>query len=339
MYGTPADMAVSEAYLKGIRDFDVETAYKAMRQTAFVGVPEGSLFGGRRGLQDYLVLGYCPCDKVGKSVALTLDYAWSDFSLSLLARELGLNEDAAILDERAKNYENVWNPVTQFFQPRNSQGRFDDTFNPLMQTYVDLEGKVTKAYCEGSGMQWRWCVPHDPEGMIALFQSREYFVQELEDYFSKTKKRVGWWNPGPYYWHGNEPYIHQVYLFNHAGRPDLTQKWVRHILRTKHSDDYIGLDGNDDGGTLSAWYVLSALGFYPIAGTTYYELGSPLFDKAVVQMGDHTLTVTVQNNSPKNVYVQEVSLNGALLNRPGFTHADIAQGGELRFVMGDRPGR
>jgi putative alpha-1,2-mannosidase len=179
-------------------------------------------------------------------------------------------------------------------------------------------------------------VPYDAEGLLSLFKSRDYFISELETYFAKARRGVGS-IPSSYYWHGNEPYINAAYLFNVAGRPDLTQKWVRWIMATKYSDDYVGLDGNDDGGTLSSWYVFSALGFYPIAGTTRYELGSPLFTKAEVKIGDKTLTVIAENNSPQNVYVQKAWLNDAPPEHTWFTHDQIAQGGTLRFQMGPQP--
>ncbi|MCA9450511.1 MAG: glycoside hydrolase family 92 protein, partial [Candidatus Omnitrophica bacterium] len=149
---------------------------------------------------------------------------------------------------------------------------------------------------------------------------------------------LGNWNPGPYYWHGNEPYIHSVYLFNAAGRPDLTQPWVRSIMETKYSDDYVGLDGNDDGGTLSAWYVFSALGFYPIAGTTRYELGSPLFDRAILHLGEKTLEIIANNQAPANAYVTEATLNGTVLEKWRFTHDQIREGGQLTFEMSAIPG-
>ncbi len=337
MFGTPADMVVSEAYLKGIRDFDIDAAYTAMRQTALIGPPPGSKFAGREDVALYLKHGYCPSDQAGDAVSATLEYSWADYALSHLAQALGHTEDAALFAEHAKFYKNTWNPATQFFQPRFASGEFDPMFKPLLLSYVDFDRKYTKAFVEGSAMQWRWGVPFDPEGLISLFRSKDYFISELENHMENSTKTVGWWNPGPYYWHGNEPYIHTAYLFNAAGRPDLTQKWVRWILNTKYSDDYVGLDGNDDGGTLSSWYVLSALGFYPIAGTTRYELGSPLFDKAEARIGDKMLTVVAENNAQTNVYVQQVFLNGQPLDRTWFTHDEITQGGTLRFVMGSNP--
>ncbi|GMW01777.1 MAG: hypothetical protein AMXMBFR84_29140 [Candidatus Hydrogenedentota bacterium] len=337
MLGTPADIAVTEAYLKGIRGFDAEAAYQFMRQTALSGKPEGTRFAGREGLEHYLDYGYCPSDKMRESVAATLEFACEDNAIALLAKALGHDADADVFANHAQNYRNVWNPQRQFFDAKDSTGRFQKEFNPLKLTYTDRGGRYTHAYVEGSAWQWRWFVPHDPEGLVSLFKSKEYFVEELNTFFAKSNSNVGNWNPGPYYWHGNEPDIHAVYLFNAAGRPDLTQKWVRHILNAKYSDDYVGLDGNDDGGTLSSWYVFSALGFYPVCGTTRYEIGSPLFSRAVINMGDAKLTVSAPRNSPENIYVQHVQLNGNTLDRWWFTHDEIAQGGTLTFEMGPHP--
>ncbi len=338
MFGTPADLAVSEAYQKGVRDFDVQTAYRAMRQVALKGVPEGSRFGGRDDVGTYNSLGYQPDDKVDKSVAKTLETCWEDYGISRLADALGYKEDADLFARHAQFYRNIWNPATKYFQGRESNGVFFKDFKPLLLTYIDTNYKHTKAYCEGSAEQWRWTVPFDPDGLIALFGGPEPFVTALTTFFEHMNTTVGGLNPGPYYWHGNEPDIFSAYLFNSAGRPDLTQKWVRRILDTQYADTYYGLGGNDDGGTLSAWYVFSALGFYPVAGTTKYQIGSPLFDKATVQLGEgKVLTVIAENNSPTNVYVQQLSLNGTALNKTWFDHADIANGGELHFVMGDKP--
>lgn len=336
MFGTPADILVSEAYLKGVRDFDVDTAYAAMRQTGLTGKPESSRFGGRRCLEEYLRLGYCPSDKMERGVSSTMEYAWADHAISLLAKELGHEEDAALFARHAQNYRNHWNPGTLYFETRDSEGNWPAERDPLALSYIDRTSN-SSGYVEGSGLQWRWCVPHDPQGLISLFPSPEMFVAELEAFFENTRSRVGWWHPGSHYWHGNEHGLHAAYLFNAAGRPDLTQKWVRRILETKYSDDYVGLDGNDDGGTLSAWYVFSALGFYPIAGTTRYEIGSPLFDEADVQMGGHVLKIIAEDNGPDHLFVQKVWLNDTPLDRTWFTHDEIAQGGTLRFLMGPAP--
>jgi predicted alpha-1,2-mannosidase len=310
-----------------------------MCQTALHGRAPGSNAGDRGGLDLYLQYHYCPADKMDKAVASTLEYTWEDNSISLLAGALGKKEDAAMFAEHAQYYRNTWNPATQFFQPRSAKGDFME-FKPLLLTYMDEihKKRYARAYVEGSAEQWRWGVPFDPEGLISLFKSPAYFTSELEDYFEKTTPYVlGAWQPGPYYWHGNEPYIHAPYLFNHVGRPDLTQKWVRWICDNMHADNYIGLAGNDDAATLSAWYVFNALGFYPIAGTTKYELAAPLFDRAEVQLGKNKLTVIAENQSPKNCYVQSASLNDKPLERTYINHEEIANGGTLKFVLGPNP--
>jgi predicted alpha-1,2-mannosidase len=338
MFGTPADILVSEAYQKGLRDFDVETAYAAARQTALVGVPAGSRFGGRQGLAEYLQYGYCPYDKVVESVACTIDYSWCDYSLAQWALALGKEDDAAIFAEHAQSYKKVWNPETLFFQGRDTAGNFDPNFSPLTLTYIDPDKKYTGAYVEGSAMQWRWGGPFDPEGLIALWPSKKLFVSELTSYMQNTRKRVGWWNPGGNYWHGNEPFIHAAYLFNAAGRPDLTQRYVRKLLATKYSDDYVGLDGNDDGGTLSSWYIFSALGFYPVAGTTRYEIGSPLFTSAEIQMGNgKVLTISAPDCSARNRFVKEVFINDVEILKTHITHDEIKDGGTLKFTMDEYP--
>lgn len=334
MFGTPADVLVSEAYQKGLRDFDVETAYQAARATALVGVPEGSRFGGRQGLDAYLKYGYCTSDLVHESVACTIDYAWCDGSLALWAEQLGKSEDAALFKQHEQSYRQVWNPETMFFQGRDSAGNFDPAFRPLTLTYIDPDRKYTGAYVEGSAMQWRWGTLFHAEGLVSLWPDEATFVEELTRYLDATKPRVGWWNPGGNYWHGNEPFIHAAYLFNAAGRPDMTQRYVRKILDTKYSDDYVGLDGNDDGGTLSAWYVFSALGFYPVAGSTRYEIGSPLFNKAEVNLGNgKTLTMTAPDCTADTVYVGGVQLNGQPITSTHIEHGTLAGGGFLQFQM------
>ena len=337
MFGSPADMVVSEAYLKGIRDFDIESAYAIMRRTALEGPPPGANGDHRDGLAYYLQYGYCPTDKMGDAVSETLEYAWADHALSLLGRALGRADDADVFAKHAQFYRNLWNPETLFFMPRDSAGHFATEFKPLLLSYIDFDRKYTKDYVEGSAMQWRWGVPFDAEGLVSLFPSRERFVAELEAYMEGSKPGVGSWNPGGNYWHGNEPYIHAPYLFNAAGRPDLTQKWVRWVLDHKYSDDYVGLDGNDDGGTLSSWFVLSALGFYPIAGSDRYELAAPLFERAEIDLGGTTLVVAADHFAPGNQYVQRTILNGTPLDRAWFTHDAIAGGGTLRFEMGPEP--
>jgi len=337
MLGTPADMTITEAYLKGIKDFDIAFAYDKMKAIALAPTPKGSRATDRRSIEGYIKYGYCPDELGDKSVGKTLEYAWADYSISLLAKELGNDNDYQFFSKQSKNYLNVWNPETQYFQSRRMDGSFVEKFKPLQLTYTDWDQEYTKGYVEGSALQWRWMVPFDPKGLISLFESKEYFINELNDFFALSKPQLATWIPDNYYWHGNEPDLHAAYLFNEAGRPDLTQKWVRWILKNKYEDDYVGIDGNDDAGTLSAWYIFSALGIYPIAGTTIYQLGSPLFESAEINLGDNTLNISTENYAKENIYVKAIYLDNKLLKRRWLIHKEIANGGTLKFIMSKEP--
>lgn len=336
MFGAPTEIAISEAWQKGIRDFDVDFAWETMKRAATAPADPDAPYSGRRGIKDFIDYGYCPSDTMSKAVAKTLEYCTTDAAIGLFAAGLGHDADAKLFADRAQNYRNVWNPETQFFQPRDSNGEFSTPLKPTLLTYLDTNGKYTDDYVEGSALQWRWSVSHDAKGLVALFSSPEYFVEQLEEFLEGSTPTVGI-IPNGHYWQGNQPDIHAVYLFNAAGRPDLTQKWVRWILKHKHDTTAVGLDGNDDGGTLSAWYVFSSLGFYPVVGSSRYELGSPLWKKATIQVGDTPLKVIAENYAPDRFYVSHVELNGTKLNRTWLEHSELQDGGELRFVMSDMP--
>lgn len=335
MFGTPADIVISEAYQKGIRDFDAECALALMKQTALGSPPEGSRFSGRKGIEHYLKYEYCPSDLMEKSVASTIEYCYADHAIALFAEALGRRDDAELFRKHAAWYRNLWNPKTEFFHPRDSHGNFSPDFQPDLLTYLDISHTYTHAYVEGSAWQWRWGVPADADEVVKLFKSREDFVHELEIFFEKAPKGVSV-NPNGYYWQGNQPDLYSAYLFNHAGRPDLTQKWVRWILDNKYGTKPNGLDGNDDGGTLSAWFVLSSLGLFPTAGTDRYEICSPLWERAELKIGGKQLILEALNYSKEHPYVKSVTLNGQPLDRWYLTHAELAQGGTLRFEMCSR---
>lgn len=357
MLGTPADVVISEAYQKGLAeggtsdapnllmDYDVERAYASMRKTATGPTPPGSKFGGRDDITDYLAYGYGPADLMDEAVARTFEYGWEDHAISELARVLGKPEDSALFLEHSHFYRALFNPENRFFQPRNADGTFATPFEPELLTYLDRDGAATNDYVEGSAWQWRWGAPYDAEAMIALWPSREVFVADLETFMQGAKETVGPLIPGPFYWQGNEHDIHAPYLFAVAGRPDLTQKWVRWVMDTQHSDDHVGLDGNDDGGTLSAWYVWSALGLYPLAGTDRYFVGTPLFPEVRVRLGGgRTLRIVAENYVPNRYLVERVTLNDKVVDGPYITHGDLV--GEkdnnesvLRFWMRDEQGK
>ena len=337
MLGASADIVIAESYLKGIQNFDVETAYQAMRKAALGIEVRREGFNPRGGMADCLKYHYCPDDLMDKSVSKTLEYCYADDAISKLAKALGHNEDAKLFAEHAKFYKNIWNPETQYFHPRTTTGEFVKKFKPLKLTYLDFDREYTNAYVEGCALQWRWALFFDPEGLVSLFKSREYFISELNDFFALSDPKRGTFSPGSYYWHGNEPDLHSAYLFNSAGRPDLTQKWVRWILDNKYGAGYEGIDGDDDAGTLSSWYVWSSLGIYPVAGSDRYQIGAPLFKKATIKIGDNILNIVANNYAPENKYVRTVWLNDVLLDRYWIKHSEIEKGGTLRFEMTNIP--
>ena len=189
-------------------------------------------------------------------------------------------------------------------------------------------------------MHWRWSALHDIDGMIELFGSNDYFVSELEDFMGDASLTRAAIDPGHGFWVGNQHDIHTPYLFSNAGRPDLTQKWVRWTLDNRFSTDINGIDGNDDGGTTSAWYVFSSMGFYPLAGSDKYWIGSPCVDESEIKLSNgNTLKITAKNQNDKNVYVSSVTLNGEKLEGCYITHSQLTGGGELVFEMSEEPNK
>ena len=336
MFGNPANILLTESYLKGV-PFDTQKAYEAMKRSSD-GIHAGK--ADRDGAAEYNQYGYLP-DDLGydDSVSKTLEYSWEDAALSVLADALGRSDDAAYYADRSQSYRNLWDVQTSYFRPKNSDGSWGKMYPHLTSFIDDIFGTdIFRAYCEGSARQWRWGTTQDPDALVALFGSGETFVRELDRFMRDAAPVRGAIDPGSGFWIGNQHDIHAPYLFNHAGRADLTQKWVRWALRERFSADADGLDGNDDGGTLSAWYVFSAMGFYPIAGSDRYWIGSPCIESASVALpGGETLRVTVQNQGKKNVYVSVITLNGEALTAPFLTHGQIAQGGELVFTMTNDP--
>ncbi len=334
MLGDPANIVITESYLKGFTDFDVETAYYYMKHSSEVKDTKV----GRDYVDLYNQYGYVPDDlaPADESVARTIEYSWEDGAIAALAEALGYEEDAQKYYTKSMYYKNTFNPETKYFQARNSDGTYVWNFSPYITSFYDavMIEKFADCYCEGSARQWRWNALQDIDGMIELFGGEEYFVSELEDFMEDASINRAAVDPGHGFWVGNQHDIHTPYLFSNAGRPDLTQKWVRWTLSERFSSDINGLDGNDDGGTLSAWYVFSALGFYPLAGTDKYWIGSPNVDSAVINLGNgKTLEIEAINQSAENVYVKSVTLNGVELSDTYVTHAQLIVGGKLVFEM------
>lgn len=323
MIGTSADPVFAGSYLKGIRGFDIEKAYEGLRAHA-VGPFSPA---GRGGIEDYLNLGYVAADHHGGSVSRTLEFCYDDFALSRLADALGKDEDAAMFFEHSQYYRNLFNPATGFLQGRNADGSWKMLIPLWPHDY----------YTEGNAWHYLFYVPHDPYGLAELFGGWEATLAKLDEFFVNATRITSNSLPGLWYFHGNEPDIHASYMYSMYNRPDKTAYWVNWIRQTRYGTGPDGLVGNDDLGTLSAWYVMSALGIFSIAGDDLYVIGSPVFEKAEVDMGGKTLTIIAENVSPENIYVQWVNLNGEPLTKPYFRHADIAGGGELYFLMGPSP--
>lgn len=329
MIGDHCIAAIADAYVKGIRGFDVEKAYEGMRKNAFT-TPES--FDdyrngmGRRALPSYIKYGYIPQEDSVKEafhkqeqVSRTLEYAFDDFALSRIARALGHDADADTLEARALNYRNIIDPSTGYANGRHADGRFLTGSNPF---------GFTKFITEGAPCHYTWYVPHHQRGLMEAMGGREAYAAKLDSMFTYGR-----------YWHGNEP-CHQVaWLFNYAGQPWKTQQAVRHILDTEYLPVPGGLSGNDDAGQMSAWYVFGALGFYPVCpATPYYAIGSPVFPRAEIAVGNgRTFTIEAEGTSPENIYIQSATLNGKPYNKSYISHSDITGGGVLRFVMGPRP--
>lgn len=323
MIGAPAANVIADGMVRDIADIDLPTAYRGLRDHA----TKPAKYGSRAGVEEWTSLGYVPDDAARESVSLTLEYALNDFCTAQIANTLGETADRDLFLSRSQNYRNLWDARSKSFRPRRTDGSFVDV----------SDWAFGRAYTEGNDRQWRWHVLHDVPGLVELMGGRKAFAMELEKFFEDSVGQMDTRFPDLHYWHGNEPDIHTAYLFNYAGRPDLTQEWVRWIMANKYSDDPDGLDGNDDGGTLSAWYIFSALGLYPVPCTEDYMIGSPLFPRAKVRVPGGELVVVAENSSAQNVYVQSVEWNGRRLTKPFLRHSDIAGGGTLRFVMGSEP--
>jgi len=341
MFGSPADMVIAESYLKGITGFDAQAAYGFMKKTSEGAMPPG--IDGRAQVDAYNQYGYLPADIEKKgSVSSTLEYAWADGSIALLGEALGKSEaEVQYYKDKSMRYRNLFDPGTKYFRPKNTGGAWVKPFSPYITSYYnEVLFFFPKAYAEGGAQHYRWSVPQDPQGLIELFGSRECFVKELEKFMSAASRNLAAFDPGPGYWHGNEHNLHALYLFNEAGRSDLTQKWARWALTKRYGTGPGGLDGNDDAGALSAWYVLSALGIYPVAGTDRYWIGAPIVGSAVLDLGGgKTLAITANNQSARNMYVQSVTLNGVPLREPWVLHEALTANvqNELMFEMGPQP--
>ena len=334
MIGAPAEMVLAEAWTKGFRGFDVKAAYEAVKKNATVPQPtddqfrweDRGLFGRtpetRGGLASYMKRGWVSCDRTTESVSRTQDFSLNDTAAAILAEAAGDASGAALFRARSHSWTNVWNAERGYFLPRKADGSWAD---PASGHH----------YCECSPETALWCVPHDVDALVRLMGGAAAFERRLDGFFDTL-----FWKPerGNKSIHGNEPSHHVAYLYNRIGAYDKTARRVRDILTRSYSTDRKGFDGNEDCGQMSAWYILSALGIYPLnPADGWYEIGSPLVDRATIRLGapykPATLSIVVRNQSPENGRVKSVTFNGKPLADRRIHHNDLVRGGELVFEM------
>ena len=333
MIGYHSVSVVADAIVKGNTNFDAEKALQACVNTAKVPYYDG--------LEHYMKKGYVPEDKNGSSVSKTLEYAYDDWAIAQAAKKLGKTDIYNEFIERSKNYKNVYDTKTGFMRPKLNDGTFKKEFDPL-----DTHGQ---GFIEGNSWNYSLYVPHDPAEMIKMMGGNDKFNVRLDSlfsmhlpdkYFENTEDITREGIIGNYV-HGNEPSHHVVYLYNWTNSPWKAQDKIRMILKKMYRNGADGLGGNDDFGQMSAWYIFSSLGFYPVApGSDEYALGSPLVKNAVLNLENgKTFEVENVNQSDKNVFVSKVLLNGKQLSRPFLKHSDIINGGKITFYMTSKPNK
>ncbi|MCC9019194.1 GH92 family glycosyl hydrolase [Flavobacterium lipolyticum] len=333
MIGYHSVSVIADAIVKGNINFDPEKALEACVKTAKVSYYDG--------LEYYMTKGYVPEDKNGASVSKTLEYAYDDWAIAQAAKKLGKTEIYNEFISRSKNYKNVYDAQTGFMRPKLNDGTFKKEFDPL-----DTHGQ---GFIEGNSWNYSLYVPQDPADMIQMMGGNEKFKVRLDSlfnmhlpdkYFENTEDITRDGIIGNYV-HGNEPSHHVVYLYNWTNSPWKAQDKIRMILKKMYRNGADGLGGNDDFGQMSAWYIFSSLGFYPVApGSDEYALGSPLVKKATFNLeSGKKFEVETINQSDKNVFVSKVILNGKQLDKPFLKHADVVNGGKITFYMSAKPNK
>nr|WP_315245994.1 GH92 family glycosyl hydrolase [uncultured Flavobacterium sp.] len=334
MTGYHSIPVIVDAYLKGIKGFDAEKAFEAMKTT---------MMQDERGLNFYKKYGYIPYNLLDESVTITLEYAYDDWCVAQMAKALGKNEDYQFFLKRSQAYRYLFDPKTGFMRGKSEDGKsWNEPFDPKHSNHREHTD-----YTEGNAWQHSWFVPHNVKDVISLHGSNEIFTKRLEQLFTESSEITGNNVSADIsgligqYAHGNEPSHHIAYMFNAAGQPWRTQYWVRHILDTQYNTTPNGLSGNEDCGQMSAWYVFSSMGLYPMnPASGEYEIGSPIFEKATINLeGGKTFVIEAENVSDKNFYIQSATLNGVEFNQTAIKHQQILNGGTLHFVMGAQPNK
>ena len=344
MVGNNSASVLVDAYVKGIKVDDLETLYKGLIHGTENVHPTVSSTG-RLGHEYYNKLGYVPYDvKINENAARTLEYAYNDWCIYQIAKDLGRpKKELDLYARRAMNYKNLFDKETKLMRGKNKDGNFMAPFSPL---------KWGDAFTEGNSWHYTWSVFHDPQGLIDLMGGRKEFITMLDSVFAVPPvfddsyygqviheiREMKIMNMGNYA-HGNQPIQHMIYLYNYAGEPWKAQYWLRQVMDRMYTPTPDGYCGDEDNGQTSAWYVFSALGFYPVApGTTQYVLGAPLFKKATLHFENgKSLVVNAPENSDKNIYIESMSFNGKNYTKNYLEHFELLKGGVLDIKMGDEP--
>lgn len=332
MIGYHSIPVIADAILKGFGGFDAEEAFEAMKKSSMQ---------DREGLKYYREYGYVPAELETESVSKTLEYAYDDWCIAAVAKHLGHKADFEVYAKRAENYKNLFDPVTRFMRGKLQDGTWRTPFDPLYSKHGFSD------YTEGNAWQYSWFVPHDVQGLIGLMGGNEQFAGKLDSLFN-SKEKVKGAQASPdisgligQYAHGNEPSHQIAYLYNYAGKPWKTQAMVRRIMKEMYRAEPDGLSGNEDCGQMSAWYIFSAMGFYPVnPAQGIYVLGSPVFDEVSYGTGKgKRFRVIAHDNTAENVYIQKAQLNGKPLKRSYIYHRELMKGGILELWMGNRPNK
>jgi predicted alpha-1,2-mannosidase len=329
MVGYSAVPVVADAYLKGFKGFDPELAYEAVKGTAMA---------NDRGINFVKELGFIPADSTVESVAMGLEYSIDDWGIAAMAKKMGKSADYQYFSKRAQNYHNYFDPATHFMRGRVSKTEWRTPFSPFISRHRQDD------YTEGNAWQYTWLVPQDVKGLIALQGGDKPFIKKLDSLFIAKGSLGKEGSPDisgliGQYAHGNEPSHHITYLYAYAGQPWKTAEKVRYIMNNFYTDKPDGIIGNEDVGQMSAWYVLSSLGFYQVnPASGVYVFGSPLFDEASIQLAaGKTMHIVAKNNSAQNIYITAAYLNGKPHKHAFITYQELSNGGELILQMGSKP--
>ena len=328
MVGNPGVPVVADAILKDIKGFDTELAFKALKESSML--PE-------RGMEHRIEYGFIPADKMMEAIAYDMEYAIADWAVAQAAQKLGKQEDYEYFLKRSKSYKNYFDASTGFMRGKMLDGSWRTPFSPYASSHREDD------YCEGNAWQYTWLVPHDVEGLVECFGSKEAFVNKLDSLFLANGDMGEASSPDisgliGQYAHGNEPSHHTVYLYTLVGQPWKTADRIKEILHTMYTDQPDGLSGNEDVGQMSAWYILSSFGFYQVepAGGKFV-FGYPNFDKVEIAVPAGKFVIERENKGQQNNYIQGIVFNGTEYKKPWIEYADIMKGGELKFLMGDEP--